>query len=473
MSHVPTCMPEITQAPVFWLIFQWFITNHAQSFSVQPRMALRPYQKKAADAGIEFLNSKAKGSMVKDNGVVVIPTGGGKSHIIAAIADAMTDRVVIIQPSKELLVQNFNKFYNNGGIASVYSASLNSKDVGHVTFATIGSIKNVGHLFKGCKLIIDECHKFPPESTSMLSKFLKDACVKKILGLTATPFRLKGDELKFITRMKPKLFGSIIHVMQVEEIIELGFWSKMMYKPVNFDDKMLVLNSAGTDYTEASMKKAWKFNNMEETILHTIGVMLNPPPDKWKARKSVLVFVPSVDEARSIADKLPHAVAVWGDMPTKARDLCINDFKAGKIPVVVNVDVLSVGFDHPGVDGIIVARPTLSLAWYYQAVGRGTRIEKSKADCWVYDLAGTFARFGRVEDLIIDDVNGYGWGVFGTSIARLFTGMPMSETKCFTIENCHLIDEYRQAIRNGWGWPPDPKKKYGQAGRIIDGVIYR
>lgn len=430
-------------------------------------MALRPYQKKAADAGIQFLNTKPGGSKIKDRGVIVIPTGGGKSHIIAAIADAV-GKVVVVQPSKELLVQNFNKYYNNGGVASVYSASLNSKEVGHVTFATIGSIKTKGHLFQGCKLIIDECHKFPPKDESMLGQFLKDAGIKKILGLTATPFRLHGNTLKFITRTAPKLFGSMIHVMQVEEIIELGFWSKMLYKEVGFDQKLLVLNTAGTDYTEASMKKAWSANNMDDTIMHTVSVMLNPPP-KWKPRKSILVFVPSVDEARRIAGKIPNAVAVWGDMPTSARDECIRGFKEGIIPVVVNVDVLSVGFDHPGVDGIIVARPTLSLAWYYQAVGRGTRIEASKEDCWVYDLAGTFKTFGRVEDIVIDEVANYGWGVFGGDRKILFTGIPMSETTRITLEECHRYAEYEEAMRKGWGWPIDLHKRFGQS----YGVIYR
>ncbi len=427
-------------------------------------MALRPYQQKAVDAGIAFLNSKPANSKAKDNGVIVAPTAAGKSHMIAAIAKAV-GKVVVLQPSKELLAQNFGKYVADGCEASIYSASLKEKNVGHVTFATIGSIKDKGHLFSGAKLVIDECHLFPPKESSMLGKFMKGSGIKKVLGLTATPFRLDKDELKFITRTNPKLFGSVVHCIQVSEITSLGYWSKMLYKPVRFDDKMLKLNSAGTDYTEDSMKKAFLANDMSGTILHTVGKMLNPG-DGFVPRKSILVFVPTVAEAQSIASKMDNAVAVWGDMDTKARDRCITDFKAGEISVVVNVNVLSVGFDHPGVDGIIVARPTMSLAWYYQAVGRGTRIDTTgrKKDCWVYDLAGTFDRFGKVENITIEDLPNYGWGVLGTAQQRLFTNLPMSSDVCFTKENIHMVAEYKKAMYLGLGWPPSKKKYYGQVG---------
>lgn len=425
-------------------------------------MALRPYQQKAVEAGIAFLNSKPANSKAKDNGIIVAPTAAGKSHMIAAIAKQV-GRVVVLQPSKELLVQNYGKYIADGCQASVYSASLKEKNVGEVTFATIGSIKEKGHLFTGVKLIIDECHLFPPKESSMLGKFMKGAGIKKILGLTATPFRLDGDELKFLTRTNPKLFGCIVHCIQVSEITSLGYWSKMMYKPVRFDDRLLKMNSAGTDYTEDSMKRAFKANDMQGTILHTVHTMLNPP-DGFAPRKSILVFVPSVGEAQDLAAKMDYAVAVWGDMPTDSRDRCIEDFKKGIISVVVNVNVLAVGFDHPGVDGIIVARPTLSLAWYYQAVGRGTRIDPTgrKKDCWVYDLAGTFDRFGRVENLVIENIPNYGWGVLGSNQQRLFTNISMSSGACFTRENIHMVAEYKKAMHLGLGWPPDKKKYYGQ-----------
>lgn len=429
-------------------------------------MALRHYQQKAVDAGISFLNSKPAGSKNRDNGIIVAPTAAGKSHMIAAIAKNV-GKVVVLQPSKELLKQNYGKYVADGMAASIYSASLKEKNVGEVTFATIGSIKDKGHLFHGAKLIIDECHLFPPKDSSMLGTFMKGSGIKKVLGLTATPFRLDRDELKFLTRMTPRLFGSIVHCIQIKEITDLGYWSKLLYKPVRFDDKMLKLNSAGTEYTEDSMKKAFLANDMQGTIVHTVGKMLSPGPD-FKPRKSILVFVPTVDEARQVSSKIDGSVAVWGDMPVDARDRCINDFKAGKIKVVVNVNVLAVGFDHPGVDGIIVARPTLSLAWYYQAIGRGTRIDPTgvKKDCWVYDLAGTFDRFGRVEMIVVDNIPNFGWAVLGASQQRLFTNLPMSAGVCFTRETIHMVKEFKEAMYKGWGWPPDKKRMYGQSAPI-------
>lgn len=425
-------------------------------------MALRPYQEKAVAAGIAFLNSKSTGSKAKDRGVIIAPTAAGKSHIIAAIAKEV-GKVVVLQPSQELLKQNYAKYVADGCEASIYSASLNEKNVGHVTFATIGSIKVKGHLFSGAKLIIDECHLFPPKDSSMLGTFMAGSKIVKVLGLTATPFRLHKDELKFITRTVPKLFGCVVHCIQVSEITSQGYWSKLLYKPVRFDDKMLKLNSAGTDYTEDSVKKAYLANDMQGTIIHTVNKMLSPG-DGFIPRKSILVFVPTVEEAHQIAGKIDGAVAVWGLMSKDARDRCIDDFKDGKINVVVNVNVLSVGFDHPGVDGIIVARPTLSLAWYYQAIGRGTRIDptKRKKDCWVYDLAGTFDRFGRVENIVIEDIPNYGWGVLGTQQQRLFTNVPMSFGVAFTRENINILPEYKKAMMMGWGWPVDKRKMYGQ-----------
>jgi DNA repair protein RadD len=425
-------------------------------------MALRHYQQVAVDKGVAFLMAKPVGSKVRDKGVIVAPTAAGKSHMIAAIA-RQVGKVLILQPSKELLAQNFRKYVDGGGKAAIYSASFNERNVGEVTFATIGTIKAKGHLFRGYKLIIDECHLFPPKDTSMLGTFMQGSGIGKVLGLTATPFRLHKDELKFITRTSPKLFGCIVHCIQVSEMTSAGYWSKLLYKPVRFDDRLLKLNTAGTDYTEDSMKKAYEANDMAGTIVHSVRTMLDPPAPHVP-RQSILVFVPTVAEAQDLAARIDGAVAVWGDMPKAARDLCIEDFKAGKIKVVVNVNVLSVGFDHPGIDGIVVARPTLSLAWYYQAVGRGTRIDptKRKTDCWVYDLAGTFDRFGRVENITVKEVKDFGWAVLGTAQQRLFTNLPLTCSDLFTEENIKMVDLWKQAMLNGWGWPPDNRKKYGQ-----------
>jgi len=427
---------------------------------------LREYQQRSIDELYAWLSNN------KGHPCLVLPTGSGKSHIVAALCkDAVQNwpetRVLMLTHVKELIEQNAEKMRLHWPNApmGIYSASIGKRELGEaITFAGIQSVRNrsqeIGHVDL---ILIDECHLFPPKDSSMLGLFMSGSKIVKVLGLTATPFRLHKDELKFITRTVPKLFGCVVHCIQVSEITSQGYWSKLLYKPVRFDDKMLKLNSSGTDYTEDSVKKAFLANDMQGTIVHAVNTMLSPG-DGFIPRKSILVFVPTVEEAHQVAGKIDGAVVVWGLMSKDARDRCIDDFKDGKINVVVNVNVLSVGFDHPGVDGIIVARPTLSLAWYYQAVGRGTRIDptKRKKDCWIYDLAGTFDRFGRVENIVIEDIQGYGWGVLGTQQQRLFTNVPMSFGVAFTRENINILPEYKRAMMMGWGWPIDKKKMYGQ-----------
>lgn len=128
-------------------------------------------------------------------------------------------------------------------------------------------------------------------------------------------------------------------------------------------------------------------------------------PKSGVPRKGILVFTRFIEEAENLVWKLKikgiSAAIVTGTTPKTEREQLLNDFKSGKIKVVANVGVLVVGFDFPALDTVILARPTKSLAWYYQAVGRGIRPFKGK-DGWVIDLAGNYRRFGKVSDLKID-----------------------------------------------------------------------
>ena len=117
-------------------------------------MKLRENQIEPVAIGVEFLRTpKMKPS------IIVAPTAFGKSIVIAAIAKELGEKILVLQPSKELLEQNYNKFIALGGNVSIYSASMGSKELGDVTYATIGSIINMPHQFKDMgvtKIIIDE-----------------------------------------------------------------------------------------------------------------------------------------------------------------------------------------------------------------------------------------------------------------------------------------------------------------------------
>ena len=389
-------------------------------------MELRPNQFEPVQKGIEYFSLKKA-----EPSIIVAPTAFGKSIVIAAIAKGVGERILVIQPSKELLEQNYNKFIGLGGTASIYSASLGEKEIGSVTYATIGSIIKVAHKFKQLgikKVIIDECDRFPREPGGMLRKFLTNAGITHVLGLTATPLKLQtnlGDDFTPFSKLvmltsrskKGNFFKKIIHVAQIDEMVKLKFWSKLEYLSYDFNTGDLVYNTTGADYTNKSIQKAYKSQNIGDKIVKKVSELYN--------RKSILIAVPTIDEAIELADRLPSCKAVYSDMPNSERKEIIDDFKSGKLRIVVQVNILSVGFDHPELDCIITGRPTASLSWWYQFVGRVTRIHPQKTEGLVVDFVGSVPKFGKVEDLYFKEEGGM-WKLYGEN-KKLLTGIPLKE----------------------------------------------
>ena len=389
-------------------------------------MELRPNQIEPVKKGVAFFQQKKA-----EPSIIVAPTAFGKSVVIASIAKEVGERLLVIQPNKELLEQNYNKFIGLGGTASIYSAAMGEKEIGEVTYATIGSIINVAHKFHSMginKVIIDECDRFPREPNGMLRRFLTNAKITHILGLTATPLKLQNNlnqfkepysKLVMLTSKSKKgnFFKHIIHVAQIQEMTELKFWSPLYYESYDFDTGELVYNSTGAEYSDSSIKRAYKNQNIGQKIIKKIQSLYD--------RKSILVAVPSIEEAKELATQLPSCEAVYSDMPTSERNRIVEEFKSGKIRIVVQVNILSVGFDHPELDCIITGRPTASMSWWYQFVGRVTRIHPNKRDGLVVDFVGSVPKFGRVEDLYFKFVDGE-WKLYGED-KKLITGIPINE----------------------------------------------
>ena len=388
-------------------------------------MQLRENQVLPVQNGVEFFKSKKA-----EPSVIVAPTAFGKSIVIAAIAKEVGERLLIIQPSKELLEQNYNKFIGLGGEASIYSAAMNEKEIGSVTYATIGSIVKIAHRFKSLgisKVIIDECDRFPREPGGMLRKFLTNAGITHVLGLTATPLKLQtnmGDDgpfskLVMLTSRSKKgnFFKNIIHVAQIEEMVKLGFWSPLLYESYDFDTGELVYNSTGAEYTDDSIKRAYKNQNIGGKIIRKVAELTD--------RKSILVAVPTIDEAIELATKIPNSAPLYSGMADKERNRIIDDFKNGRLRVIIQVNILSVGFDYPQLDCIITGRPTSSLSWWYQFVGRVTRIHSEKLNGLVVDFVGSVPKFGKVEDLYFKYETPL-WKLYGEG-QKLLTGIPLSE----------------------------------------------
>lgn len=391
-------------------------------------ITLRPNQEEPVRKAIEFFRqNKPKPSLI------VLPTAWGKSILTAFVAKHSEDHLLIVQPSKELLEQNYTKYLNLCGFmanAGIYSASFGKKEVCHITYATIGSIKNLGAEFKRLgftKMLIDEAHLYPREADSMLGRFLKESGITHVLGITATPVKLQQNtdqygqsysKLVMLTSRSKKgnFFKEIIHVGQVQEMVQMGYWSPLTYEAAGFDDSLLQFNSSKSEYTEDSVQRAFNANGGLQGITDTI--------DRHPERQHILAFVPSVQDAISLAERYPNSAVIYGEQNKAERAQVIADFRAGKTRVLFNVRVLSTGFDYTGIDCIVLGISTASIALYYQIVGRATRIDPGKRDALIADLGGNVERFGRVEDIYFEQ--GRIWRMYGTD-GRLLSGIPISD----------------------------------------------
>lgn len=384
---------------------------------------LRSYQEQAVEAGLNFLLSKEN-----KNKVIVQPTAAGKSLVVANIAHRLGEPIIVFQPNSEILVQNYSKYISYGNEASIYSASKNSREVGKVTFATIGSVYKKPELFEQFKYaLLDEAHLCSPDEGSMYQQFFNNLNIK-LLALTATPFRLKSysfpephSQLCMLNRMRPRIFHDILFITQIREMVEGKYWSPLIYRGENFDKSNLQLNSNGSNYTDQSMIDSMKSQNIEDKIIRHVEIL------KKEGRKKILIFVPTIKQSDQLARKL-NTYSLSSNTDQKDRERYISEFKNGKIQVLVNVNVLSVGFDDQKIDAIIDAYPTLSLARYYQRLGRGVRLDLSenptKKDCIIVDLVGNYDMFGDIQQIEIDTVNGK-WCV--TSGTKILTNTPLTK----------------------------------------------
>lgn len=388
----------------------------------------RDYQEEGIRVSSEILNSKKQ-----RREIVISPTAGGKSLYVAFAVKSVDFPVIVLQPNVELLKQNYAKYLEIGGEAKIYSASMKSSEIGKVTFATIGSIKKAAEEVKSLgvrAIIIDEAH-LGTQSGSDISDFIKSAGIVNVLGLTATPLYLKGGlggaELKMMNRVRGAMFKDIAHVTQISELVGKGFWSKILYTVEKIDNSLLQLNSNSSDYTLESQKEYYKGNELENKICDYVRRL------KKDNRKSILIFVPTIDDAESLSTFIPGSRVIHSKTKSKERVEIVDGFKDMSIDVVINVNILSVGFDHPRLDAIITARSTASINIYYQQIGRGVRIHKDKKNCRVIDLSGNYETFGKVEDINFEKIPGWGWGMFSGD--KLLSNYPIAATKRPTKES--------------------------------------
>lgn len=364
---------------------------------------LRDYQRNAVDAAVRFLEQG------RGNGLMVLPTGSGKSLVIANIAYRLDAPVLVLQPSQEILRQNYNKMRSYGVECSMFSASVGVKEISKITFAMIGSIRTQSLRFYRFRyLIIDECHNVNPDGGMYQSFISASKC--RVLGLTATPFRLYssryyGSMLRFLTRMVPCVFKTLVYTVQVRDLAEKGFLA-----PLNYYSLQVInpnhLTPSGEEFTENSIKAEYAKVQYADQLANIIQRLI------LAKRKHILVFTKFVDEAEELVKRFgDDAAIVTGDMDGRNRINTLKRFTSGRIKVVANVGVLTTGFDFPELDTVVIARPTRSLSLWYQMIGRAIRPCAGKTG-WVVDLCGTYHRFGKVEDLVIREPRPRQYAIF-------------------------------------------------------------
>lgn len=354
---------------------------------------LRPYQADSVKSVIHYFRKH------QTPAVLVLPTGAGKSLVIAELARLAKGRVLVLAHVKELVEQNHEKYEGYGLKGSIFSAGLGRKETDQqVVFASVQSVVRNLDSFSNqfSLLVIDECHRVPDEKTSSYQKVIthlrENNSGIKVLGLTATPYRLgMGWIYQYHTRGQvrsdePRFFRDCIFELPIRYLLDEGFLTpaRIIDAPVlSYDFSQLKPASTGR-YKEAELDMV--IEQSKRATPQIVDQIIHLAQDKL----GIMVFAATVRHAQEILGLLPEgeAAIVIGDTPTLERDQIINDFKERKIKFLVNVSVLTTGFDAPHVDLIAILRPTESISLYQQIVGRGLRLSPGKKECLVLDYAG-------------------------------------------------------------------------------------
>ena len=374
---------------------------------------LRGYQDDACDYICKKLDN------YKRPFIYVMACGSGKSLVIAELAKRC-GKVLVITLSAELCKQDSDEMTEYGVKHSVYSASMNSKEVGAITVATIGSAYKHPWLFASADVVvIDEVQSLDPSKPkSMFMKLLIEMNkVKKekgeqikIVGLTATAYRnvqrvtTSGFWHTTTTYLQPLnripcgkgfLWSNIEEGITTKEALSKGYLTPVQYYSDPTPGRLEV-NTTGAEFTDESLDE-WG-----DGVIERCASVMKGAEDKWNI-KSGIVALPFVRHAEALQRLCEKAglstIVVSSKTPQKARNEAIRAFKAGEIRWLIQCNIANVGFNSPITDTLVWARPTLSLNLWQQAVGRIMRKSEGKEIARVLDLVGTTETFGRVEEV--------------------------------------------------------------------------
>lgn len=359
---------------------------------------LRDYQQDSVDAAWDCVRRKK-------NPCIVHPTGAGKSWVIAKLCqDAIENwggRVVVLAHRKELVGQNAEKIRAllPGKKVGIYSAGMRKRDTeSDVIVAGIQSVYDKATKFGNRHVcIVDECHRIDPNNEqTQYGRFIStlEACnpYLAVIGLSATPFRTGEGEIT-----DGNVFHEIAYESKIDDLINRGFLCPLTNKVADNEVDMSRVDIRRGEFVQ---------KQMEDAFLANVNSVVGETVAKCRDRKAVIVFCSGVEHAEVVANRIEKLTGeevgmVTGNTLPLERDAALRRFKGDDLmPLrwLVNVNVLTEGFDATRIDCVVMMRATVSPGLFAQAIGRGFRVDPSKKDCLILDYGGNISRHGPIND---------------------------------------------------------------------------
>jgi DNA repair protein RadD len=359
---------------------------------------LRNYQRDALDAQYAYWGEGG------GNSLIVLPTGSGKSLVMAALCQEVlrhypTMRIAVATHVRELIAQDYDelKALWPGAPAGIYSAGLKRRDAkAQILFCGIQSVwDRLDEIGPVDLLLVDEAHLIPRNASTLYQKFITALWLQtpdmRIVGLTATPYRIDSGRLD---QGEDRLFETVVYEANLRQLIDDKYLCPLITKATLQKMAVQGVGLRGGDFIpsalEIAVNRDWITHNAVDEIV-TYG----------HDRRGWLVFCVGVEHARNVAREIKgrgvSCETITGEMSERERDARIAAFRAGSTQCLVSVMVLGTGFNVPHVDLIALLRPTMSPGLFVQQVGRGLRNAEGKENCLVLDFASNTQRHGPID----------------------------------------------------------------------------
>jgi len=360
-------------------------------------MILRPYQEVAISDALNALDTHK-------NTIVVAPTGAGKTIMLSALIGKRHQegkRILVLQHRDELVAQNREKFLKvNPNIStSIVNGTIKKWD-GDTIFSMVQTLSrenNLRHRPKFDMVVVDESHHAAADTYMRIIEAVKeDNEHAEIVGFTATPNRGDGKGLRSV-------FTNCSHQIELATLIREGF----LVPP-----KAYVVDVGVTEALEGVTRRGNDFDMDEVARIMNKRVINERVVNEWQDRagdRKTVVFCSTINHAQDLLDMfIEHdinAEMVIGDTPKPEREQILHDLEFGDVQVVVNVAVLTEGFDAPPVSCVVLTRPCSFKSTMVQMIGRGLRIldpeiypDQIKKDCIVLDFGSSILTHGALDE---------------------------------------------------------------------------